>query len=126
MTLAATTRCLTGGALLLSLALAAAPGGAVEDGREVPRRDPAETFAENCASCHKGDGRGGPGYGGYAANLRTTALTAEEIVEVVIEGRQNRGMPLFTGVLEPGEIADLAAFILIDLRDPPEEGEPAG
>ena len=102
------------GALTLGLALPA-PGLA----QDVPRRDTAETFGL-CTSCHKADGRGGPGYGGYAANLRTTALTAEEIVEVLTEGRQDRGMPPFKAVLKPEEIADLATFILVELRDPPE------
>ena len=108
------------GAAALAAALAA-PAVAESD---VPRRDTAETFGL-CTSCHKADGRGGPGYGGYAANLRTTALTAGEIVEIISEGRQDRGMPTFKAVLEPAEIADLATFILVELRDEAPEGEAA-
>lgn len=101
-----------------------APAGAEET--RAPRRDMAEVFAENCGSCHKADGRGGPGYGGYAANLRTTALTADEFVEVLIAGRQDRGMPTFDGVLEPETMAAVAEFVLVELRDPPpEEGAAA-
>jgi len=113
-------RILFAGALALSIGFTAAQVNA-----EIPRRDPAETFADSCASCHKGDGRGGPGYGGYAANLRITALTAEEIVEILVTGRQDRGMPTFDGVIEPGEMMDVAVFVLTELRDPPEGEETA-
>ncbi len=116
-------RFLCAAASTMIVAFASAPTNAQNAESDVPRRDPAITFADSCASCHKADGRGGPGYGGYAANLRTTALSAGEIVEVVTEGRQDRGMPLFRAVLEPGEIADLATFILVELRDEPENGD---
>lgn len=107
--------------VLLGAALAGPPAAA----QDVPRRDVAETFGL-CTSCHKADGRGGPGYGGFAANLRTTPLTAEEIVEVLTDGRQDRGMPPFSELLEPEEMADLATYILVELRDEPEaEGEAA-
>ena len=109
------------GAAALAAALAA-PAALAES--DIPRRDTAETFGL-CTSCHKADGRGGPGYGGYAANLRTTALTAGEIVEIISEGRQDRGMPTFKAILEPAEIADLATFILVELRDETPEGEAA-
>lgn len=33
----------------------------------------------NCVGCHKWSGTGGGGYGGAAANLRATELTADQI-----------------------------------------------
>jgi mono/diheme cytochrome c family protein len=50
-----------------------------------------------CAACHgwAGDGRGIPEATGQAANLRTTFLTREQIIEVVNCGRPATGMPHF-------------------------------
>lgn len=49
----------------------------------------------NCVGCHKWHGSGGGGYGGAALSLRATALTREQIIEVVRCGRPNTGMPHF-------------------------------
>ncbi|RAI58501.1 cytochrome c [Roseicella frigidaeris] len=49
----------------------------------------------NCVGCHKWHGDGGGGYGGAALSLRATALTKEQIMEVVRCGRPNTGMPYF-------------------------------
>jgi len=50
----------------------------------------------NCFGCHKWHGDGGGGYGGDALSLRKTALTREQIIEVVGCGRPGTGMPFFT------------------------------
>ncbi|GAA0572546.1 hypothetical protein GCM10009416_09000 [Craurococcus roseus] len=90
----AAVACAVGGAFLL-----APPAFAQEGG---PRAGPAAGAAgkkiyqeANCVGCHRWHGGGGGGYGGAALSLRSTALTREQIVEVVRCGRPNTGMPYF-------------------------------
>jgi hypothetical protein len=47
----------------------------------------------NCQYCHKWDASGDTGYGGVALSLRKTALTREQLTEVVKCGRPLTGMP---------------------------------
>ena len=51
----------------------------------------------DCAFCHgpKGDGRGDPRSPGKAANLRTTILKREHLIEVITCGRPRTEMPHF-------------------------------
>jgi mono/diheme cytochrome c family protein len=51
----------------------------------------------DCAFCHGplGDGRGDPRSPGKAANLRTTTLKREHLIEVVTCGRPRTEMPHF-------------------------------
>src|SRR5688572_24686973 len=65
-----------------------------------------------CARCHKADGRGGPGYGGFAADLRATELDHEGIVQITTEGRRDKGMPEFKTVLTKREIDGVATYIV--------------
>src|ERR1700676_3560314 len=46
-----------------------------------------------CQFCHKWDASGDQGYGGNAPSLRATALTSEQVTEVVKCGRPGTGMP---------------------------------
>lgn len=68
-------------------------------------------FPNACARCHKRDGRGGPSYGGYAADLRDTVLDHDDIVTVITDGRRDLGMPSFKGVLTTRKIDAIATFI---------------
>jgi len=47
----------------------------------------------NCQYCHKWDASGDTGYGGIALSLRKTALTREQLTDVVKCGRPLTGMP---------------------------------
>jgi mono/diheme cytochrome c family protein len=49
----------------------------------------------NCVGCHKWTGMGGGGYGGAAANLRTSQLNKELLILTVQCGRPATGMPYF-------------------------------
>jgi mono/diheme cytochrome c family protein len=69
-------------------------------------------FPNVCARCHKSDGRGGPAYGGFAADLRATALDHESLVQIITVGIRDRGMPEFESVLTKREIDGLAAYIV--------------
>lgn len=82
---------------------------------KVPRGGGRELF-QNCVLCHKYDGRGGPSEGGYGADLRVTALTHEELVNVITNGRMSKGMPPFKGMLDEEKIETLANFIKEELK----------
>jgi mono/diheme cytochrome c family protein len=108
-----------GGILLFALS---APATAIAD--EEPTLTPEQHKAIvdeyiACAGCHKKNGRGGPGYGGYAANFHTTELTREEIVEVITEGRRDRGMPFFKGILTDNQIQLMATYIVTEFKGKP-------
>lgn len=64
-----------------------------------------------CAKCHKPDGRGGPAYGGFAADLRVTALDHEGLVLIISEGVRAKGMPEFKSMITKREIAGIATYI---------------
>ena len=81
----------------------------------VPRASGRDLF-QNCVLCHKYDGRGGPSEGGYAADLRVTKLTREEVVAVITNGRPAKGMPPFNGILDDYKINALATFIKEELK----------
>jgi mono/diheme cytochrome c family protein len=83
---------------------------------KVPRGGGRESFTTNCVLCHKYDGRGGPSEGGYGADLRVTALTHEELIEVITNGRAGKGMPPFKGIVDDETIETLAYFIKKDLK----------
>jgi mono/diheme cytochrome c family protein len=77
--------------------LAAAEGRLSSEGPMIkPNAAGMKIYKEaNCVGCHKWHGDGGGGYGGAALSLRATALTKEQIMEVVRCGRPNTGMPYF-------------------------------
>ncbi len=81
----------------------------------VPRASGRDLF-QNCVLCHKYDGRGGPSEGGYAADLRVTKLTREEVVGVITNGRSQKGMPPFAGMLDEFKINTLATFVKEELK----------
>ena len=83
---------------------------------KVPRGGGRELFTKNCVLCHKYDGRGGPSEGGYGADLRITKLSEDEVRNVITEGRLNKGMPPFKGILDPDMIDTLAHFVKADLK----------
>ena len=83
---------------------------------KVPRGGGRELFSTHCVLCHKYDGRGGPSEGGYGADLRVTKLTREEVLQVITNGRLNKGMPPFKGILDSDMIETLATFVKEDLK----------
>ena len=70
-----------------------------------------------CARCHKKDGRGGPAYGGFAADLRATELDFEGLVFIITTGVRQRGMPEFKSTLSKREIEGIATYILEKVKD---------
>jgi cytochrome c553 len=90
-------------------------------------RDPAEAGKAifkraNCFGCHKWHGNGGGGYGGDALSLRRTALTREQIIEIVSCGRPGTGMPYFArGSYDTTNCYEISRHDLGD-KIPPEGG----
>jgi len=83
---------------------------------KVPRGGGRELFSTHCVLCHKFDGRGGPSEGGYAADLRVTKLSENEVRQVITAGRAAKGMPPFKGLLDEDMIDTLARFVKNDLK----------
>jgi cytochrome c6 len=81
-----------------SLAFTSQRGGAPGKGKTL--------FEENCAKCHGADGTRGK-FG--AANLRTSVMPEEAIIERIEKGK--RFMPSFKKRFTPEEIRDLAGYV---------------
>ena len=114
-----TARALAAVALSVAAMIADTAALADDDDRpviKVPRGGGRELFSKNCVLCHKYDGRGGPSEGGYGADLRVTKLSEDEVRNVVTEGRLNKGMPPFKGILDADMIDTLAHFVKTDLK----------
>jgi mono/diheme cytochrome c family protein len=83
----------------------------------VPRAGGRAAFEKfGCITCHMGDGRGGQNEGGYGADLRVTKLTEQEVVSVIANGRNGKGMPSFKGLIDDETLGMLARYIKDDLR----------
>lgn len=107
--------CFTAAAICVAIAasLIGAPGAyAAEEKRRIgPPPKVYKTLPNVCARCHKPDGRGGPSYGGFAADLRATALDKDGLIRTITKGVRLRGMPEFKSVLSKREIEGLATYI---------------
>jgi mono/diheme cytochrome c family protein len=111
------TGCLTTTATLGVMAASAfiAPEANAQDQPKKRSGPPPIVYTELpnvCARCHKSDGRGGPAYGGFAADLRATELDHEGLVQIVTEGLRDKGMPEFKTVLTKREIDGVATYII--------------
>lgn len=83
----------------------------------VPRAGGRAAFEKfGCITCHMGDGRGGQNEGGYGADLRVTKLSEQEVVSVIANGRNGKGMPSFKGLIDDETLGTLARYIKDDLR----------
>ena len=83
----------------------------------VPRAGGRAAFEKfGCITCHLGDGRGGQNEGGYAADLRVTKLTEQELVDTIANGRAGKGMPAFKGMIDEETLGVLAKYIKVELR----------
>jgi len=75
-----------------------------------------DEFPNNCARCHKQDGRGGPAYGGFAADLRATELEHEGLVFIITEGIRQRGMPEFKSTMSKRQISGVSDYIINKIK----------
>lgn len=99
-----------------------APLRPVEETREgVPDPESGRRlYATFCATCHQPDGSGGglPGAPQLAAaNFRRRgpdgplAKPDEALLKIIAEGAEGKPMPPFEGVLKPGQIRDVLAYL---------------
>jgi mono/diheme cytochrome c family protein len=86
-------------------------GGEGEAGGAPDPEAGKEVFAENCSTCHGGDGRGGNGGPDLTTQPKAKELKGAE--EQVANG--GGGMPAFKGLLSPEEIADVSAYVVEDI-----------
>jgi mono/diheme cytochrome c family protein len=101
--------------MIAASALVAPPDANAQDQPKKRSGPPPIVYTELpnvCARCHKADGRGGPAYGGFAADLRATELDHEGLVQIITVGIRDRGMPEFESVLTKREIDGVATYIV--------------
>jgi quinohemoprotein ethanol dehydrogenase len=77
---------------------------AIEAGRKL--------FNTWCAQCHgsKADGES-PVFTGYAADLRKFNLGYTEFARIVVEGRTEKRMPPWDGVLDGEQVSQIGAYL---------------
>ena len=86
-----------------------------------PRLEPKALYAQACAACHGGDGKGSPTYEGevpvpdFSDCMANTAEPAEQWETIVARGGPSRGlsatMPAYGEALDPEEIRGLVAYL---------------
>jgi quinohemoprotein ethanol dehydrogenase len=102
--------------------LAPAPGTADEAAGPVPSSNPLSGDSEAieagrrlyntwCSQCHGGKADGVSRFGKYAADLRKFSLGYTEFATVVVEGRTERRMPPWDGVLDGEQVSQIGAYL---------------
>ena len=67
-------------------------------------------FQENCAECHRSDGRGG----GSVPRLQAYPVGAEKrFIQTVLEGRNDVGMPSWGGLLTEAQIRSVLEYVRV-------------
>jgi cbb3-type cytochrome c oxidase subunit III len=65
-------------------------------------------FQENCAECHRSDGRGG----GSVPRLQAYPVGADRrFIQTVLEGRNEHGMPPWGGLLTEAQIRSILEYV---------------
>jgi mono/diheme cytochrome c family protein len=76
---------------------------AIEAGRKL--------YGTWCSQCHGGKADGVSRFGKYAADLRKFKLGYTEFAIVVVEGRTERRMPPWDGVLDGEQVSQIGAYL---------------
>ena len=76
---------------------------AIEAGRKL--------YGTWCSQCHGGKADGVSRFGKYAADLRQFKLGYTEFAMVVVEGRTERRMPPWDGVLDGEQVSQIGAYL---------------
>lgn len=79
-----------------------------------------QVYEQICQACHMADGKGGDGAGASIPALAGNPNLADPAfgVEILVKGRG--GMPWFTDILTPGQMAAVLTFVRGELNDYPE------
>lgn len=110
---------------VFSAAVPSGPSTAVADeaaASPVPSSNPLSGDAEAieagrklygtwCSQCHGGKADGVSRFGKYAADLRKFSLGYTEFTAIVLNGRTERRMPPWEGVLDGEQIAQVGAYL---------------
>jgi quinohemoprotein ethanol dehydrogenase len=64
-----------------------------------------------CSQCHGGKADGISRFGKYAADLRKFSQGYTEFARVVVEGRTERRMPPWDGVLDGEQVSQIGAYL---------------
>jgi quinohemoprotein ethanol dehydrogenase len=76
---------------------------AIETGRKL--------YGTWCSQCHGAKADGISRFGQYAADLRKFHLGYTEFARVVVEGRTERRMPPWDGVLDGEQVSQIGAYL---------------
>ena len=76
---------------------------AIEAGRKL--------YGTWCSQCHGGKADGVSRFGKYAADLRKFHLGYTEFARITVEGRTERRMPPWDGVLDGEQISQIGAYL---------------
>ena len=100
---------------MLSVTATSSPDAVVAAGEKVYRL--------YCVPCHQPDGRGIPG---GAANFREDktrlAKTDAELLKVIAEGNEQKGMPAFGAIATAGQRRAVLAYIRANFGEKPADG----
>ena len=82
--------------------------------------DGAQIYVEACQACHLAGGTGGAGAGTGIPALAGNARLADKTyaINIMVHGRG--GMPWFTDLLEPAQIAAVLTYVRSELNDYPD------
>jgi mono/diheme cytochrome c family protein len=101
------------GLLLLSLVLIMGPGLSPAQGQDDLFTKGQEIFADNCADCHRLNGRGLPGtYPAHDGNPFVTGAPGP-MISTVLNGRKGQlgQMPSWTDKLDDAQVAAVVTYI---------------
>ena len=80
-------------------------------GNEEAIQSGAKLYFKWCVACHGKHADGVSRFGDYAADLRKFWRGYPEYVRIVLNGRTDKQMPPWGGVLDEDEIAQIGAFL---------------
>jgi cytochrome c len=98
----------SGAGAILAGCLAAAPAAAQERSVE---NEGWRQYMVHCARCHGDDAVGGLMAPDVRFSVARGAVDEQSFRTVVLEGRREKGMPGFAGVLSDGQVAAIYAYI---------------
>lgn len=73
----------------------------------LPTPPGATVFATYCASCHGSEGRGGS-----APAIKPSALSRQQLFEIIADGRSGTSMPGFRGRISEAEVSAVISYVL--------------
>ena len=79
-----------------------------------------EVYEQICQACHMADGKGGEGAGASIPALTGNPNLADPAFGVGILVKGRGGMPWFTDILSPGQMAAVLTFVRSEFNDYPE------